>query len=173
MSYTTLNPRPTPTQERLKELLDYDHLTGLLTWISGSRSDLIGKPCGNVKKCGYVKCKIDGINYAAHRIIYKWMKGQEPNIMDHINGNRADNRWGNLRSVTPQQNNLNVTLLKNNKSGITGVFYHEKQNRYHSNVRIDGKSHHLGSFATKAEAIAARQAANIILGFSDRHGKVA
>jgi hypothetical protein len=171
--YDINNPRPTPSQERLKELLDYDHLTGKLTWIGGARKDLIGKQCGKAGKTDYMRCTVDKHDYAVHRIIYKWVTGREPNIMDHKNGKPSDNRWYNLHSVTPQENNFNVGLLKNNKSGIAGVFYHEKQNRYHSNVRIGGKSHHLGSFKTKPEAEAARKAANVILGFSGRHGEAA
>lgn len=171
--YDINNPRPTPSQERLKELLDYDHLTGKLTWVGGARSDLLGKQCGKAGKTGYMRCTVDKHDYAVHRIIYKWMTGEEPNIMDHKNGKPSDNRWFNLHSVTPQENNFNVGLLKNNKTGTAGVSYRADHDRFIASVRVDNKSHHLGSFKTEAEAIAARQAANVLLGFSSRHGKAA
>ena len=174
MNYNIKNPKPTPSMERLRELMDYDPASGLLTWKNHpARKDLSGLPCGGKNKDGYLICGVDGDQYSVHRIIYKWMTGKEPVVMDHINGKPNDNRWHNLRSVTPQENNLNAGLLKNNKSGESGVFFHKGQNRYHANVRIDRKSHHLGSFKTKDEAIAARKAANVLLGFSGRGGKAA
>lgn len=154
-------------------MLDYDPTTGILTWRNCSRTDLIGKQCGAIRKGGYLACSVEGHKFAVHRIIYKWMTGNEPEIMDHINGKPGDNRWHNLRSVSPQENNLNTGLLKNNKSGEAGVFYHAEQNRWHANVRINKKSIHLGSFKTKEEATAARQSANKLLGFSERHGDAA
>lgn len=172
MKYNINNPRPTPSQERLRELLHYDPFTGVMTWINHpNRTDLNGKVCGAPRKGGYLCCSVDGHKYTIHRLAYKWMTGEEPDIIDHINGVPGDNRWRNLKSVSAQGNCQNAGLMRNNKSGEAGVFYHEKQDRYHANVRIGGKSHHLGSFKTIDEAIAARKAANKILGFSERHGK--
>jgi hypothetical protein len=75
--------------------------------------------------------------------------------------------------VTTQENNRNTCLLKSNKTGFAGVFYHEKQKRYHANVRIDGKSLHLGSYEEIERAKFARSIAEKVLGFSERHGKAA
>lgn len=172
--YDINNPRPTPSQARLRELMDYDPATGVLSWKQHpNRTDLNGRVCGAARKGGYLACSVDGYKFAVHRLIYKWMTGEEAVIMDHINGKPADNRWHNIRSVTPQENNLNQRLMANNKSGSCGVFYHEKQNRYHATVRIDKRSIHLGSFESEDEAKAARKAANKLLGFSDRHGDAA
>jgi hypothetical protein len=173
MKYDINNPRPTPSQERLNELLEYSPDTGVVKWKHHpNRTDLIGTVVSRKNgRHGYLVCSVDGNKYGLHRIIYKMMTGKEPEIIDHANGIRDDNRWHNLRSVSNQENNFNTGLMKNNQTGEAGVFYHEKQDRYHANVRIGGKSHHLGSFKTIEEAKAARQAANKILGFSDRHGK--
>lgn len=174
MKYDINNPRPTPSQERLKELLSYDPISGVMTWVNHkNRTDLNGKPLGRKRKGGYLCASVDGETYSVHRLVYKYMTGNEPNIIDHIDGNPSNNKWDNLRSVTRQQNNLNIVLPKDNKSGAIGVFYHESQNRYHANVRINGRSFHIGSYSTKAEAVAARGAANKLLGFSERHGDAA
>lgn len=173
VKYGIRNPRPTPSQQRLKQLLDYDPVTGVLTWkYHPTRKDVIGKACGTARnKDNYLSCNVDGYKYGAHRIVYKWMTGEEPKVIDHINGVADDNRWENLRSVTPQQNNFNMKLPKDNKSGKGGVFYHKRQKRWHSNVRVDGRSIHLGSWPTESEAIASRKTANKLFGFSERHGE--
>lgn len=173
--YNVNNPRPTPSQERLKELLDYDPITGILTWKNHkNRTDLNGKPCGHARnKDGHLSCEINSIKYFAHRIIYKWMTGEDPVIMDHINGKGDDNRWHNLRNVTHRENSLNSKLPIDNKSGCAGVYYHEKQERWHANVRQFGKSIHLGSYKDKETAVSVRKAVNKILGFSERHGNAA
>ena len=174
IKYDINNPRPLPSQDRLKELLDYDPVTGAMVWVNPpGRSDLIGKLCGAKRKGGYLACSVDGNKHFVHRLAYKWMTGKEPQLIDHRNGKTADNSWHNLRSVTPQENNFNSALLSNNKTGVAGVFYHTKQDRYHASVAVNHKSIHLGSFKTVDEAAAARQGANKILGFTDRHGKAA
>jgi hypothetical protein len=173
MEYNIKNPKPTPDKAKLEKMFNYDPETGILTWRYTSRPDLIGMQCGSISSQGYHTVTINGSKFGVHRIIYKMMTNEEPDIMDHINGKRHDNRWCNLRSVSHQENNFNIGLAKDNKSGFSGVHYRADHDRYTATVRIGSKSHHLGSFKTKAEAIAARQAANIILGFSERHGKVA
>ncbi|MGJ8681634.1 HNH endonuclease [Paraglaciecola sp.] len=174
LKYGVSNPKPLPSQDRLKKVLNYDPITGNLTWKHhANRVDLIGSGCGTKRSDGYYSCHIDGDKFAVHRVIYKLMTNEEPQLVDHINGNPSDNRWCNLRSVTSQENNKNTKLLKNNKTGIAGVFYHEKQHRYHANVRINGKSLHLGSYADIEKAKFARSIADKVLGFSKRHGKAA
>lgn len=172
--YNLNNPRPMPTQERLRTLLSYDPTTGLMNWVNHpNRTDLNGKKCGAKRKGGYLCASVDGHKYTVHRLAYKWMTGEEPNIIDHINGVTDDNRWHNIRSVSVHQNNLNTALLSNNKSGENGVFFHEKQNRYHANIRVDNRSIHLGSFETLEEAKACRKGADKLIGVSERHGKAA
>lgn len=173
MKYDINNPRPTPSKERLNELLEYNPETGVVKWkYHPNRTDLIGKPVDRKSGShGYIVCSVDGHKYGLHRLIYKMVTGQEPVIIDHANGKRDDNRWCNISNVTHQENNLNASLMSNNKSGVTGVFYHEKQQRYLATVRIECVSIHLGSFKTIEEAAACRQGANKVIGFSDRHGK--
>lgn len=174
MKYNINNPKPTPSQECIKQLINYDPNTGVATWTNDQvRVDLRGKVCGSQGKGSYRCVSIAGEKYQLHRLIYKLMTGKEPVIMDHVNGHPDDNRWCNLRSVTHKENSLNLKLPVDNKSGSIGVYFHEKQNRWLTSVRQDNVSYHLGSFKTKEEAVAARKAANVMLGFSDRHGEAA
>jgi hypothetical protein len=173
MKYSIRNPRPTPSQERLRELFRYNQRTGKLYWRKNKNPELINREAGTKRKDNYYSVFVEGYKFAVHRIIYKYMTGAEAKVIDHINGNPSDNRWVNLRSVNHQANNMNVGLLKNNKTGVVGVTYREDQDRYIAIVRINQVNHHLGSYKTKAEAVAARKAANILLGFSERHGEAA
>lgn len=173
MKYGIRNPKPTPSQQRLKCLFNYCGKSGSLIWKQNKDPKFIGKVAGVKRKDGYYSVYVDGDKFAVHRLIYKYMTGKEPVIIDHINGDPSDNRWCNIRSVSHQENNMNVGLLKNNKTGTTGVTYRADQNRYIAIVRINRQNHHLGSYKTEAEAIAARKAANILLGFSERHGDAA
>jgi hypothetical protein len=174
MKYGLKNPKPLPSQSLIKEWFSYDHETGDFVWIYHPKNKhVIGNKCKPHYKSKYISASINGVKYQVHRLIYKYMTGNEPNIMDHINGDPSDNRWCNLRSVTPAENNLNMKLAVNNKSGTVGVYYHAKQNRWLTSVTQGKRAYHLGSFKTKCEAIAARTAANKMLGFSDRHGEKA
>ena len=101
--------KQTVTQERLKELLDYDPDTGLFTWkVRRSRSALVGSIAGRVDKEGYICIKVDQKNYYGHRLAMLWMTGEWPSDeVDHINRIRSDNRYGNLRNADRRLNALN------------------------------------------------------------------
>lgn len=84
-------------------------------------------------------------------------------VVDHINGNRHDNRKSNLRFVTRQQNNYNHAVYKNNTAGYIGAYLHKPTNRWMSKIGHNGKLIHLGTFATAEEAARARDKAAIEL----------
>ncbi len=95
---------------------------------------------------GYASSK----NGYMHRII---MNADENSQVDHINGNKLDNRKINLRLVNNSQNHANKGLLKNNTSGYKGVWYQRRNvNKWIANIWADNKKYHIGSFATKKEA---------------------
>ena len=77
-------------------------------------------------------------------------------FVDHINNNTLDNRTENLRWATPTQNNFNSKISKNNTSGVKGVSYHKRDNKWIARIKINGKQTHLGSFDNKEDAIKAR-----------------
>lgn len=131
-----------PTVEELHKLFDYNPITGeLITKVKLSKRTLSGQILTCRNKKGYIHFHLNGKFYYAHRIIWKLVIGEEPNIIDHINGNKADNRFENLRSVTPSQNNLNHKDAKGYSiCSRTGKFVAEIQGEI------------LGRFKTSEEA---------------------
>ncbi len=151
------------TQERLKELLSYDPLTGVFLW----RVKLSNKNPGDVAGCKkrvYIVISIDDVIYRAHHLAWLYMTGEWPNpFVDHRDLNKHNNVWTNLREATKSQNMANVGIIKSNKSGLKGVSRYRAGESYgkpwQACIGKDGKSRHLGHFATKEEAHAAYVAA--------------
>jgi len=138
------------TQERLKELLHYDHDTGVFAWRAlppNAHCVKIGDVAGSYSN-GYLKIKICGVSYWGHRLAWLYMTGEWPLFeIDHRNGIHADNRRKNLREGTKsfnQQNQRNAH--RNNKIGLLGVSKNE--NGFRARIQLDGKRRCLGSFPT-------------------------
>jgi hypothetical protein len=91
--------------------------------------------------------------------------------IDHINGNKKDNRLENLRAVSNRENLRNKKIYKNNTSGTIGVSFYKSKQGYQASIKINGKRKNLGVFKNKEEAIAARAAANIKYNFHENHGR--
>lgn len=158
-------PIELPSQALLRELLDYDPETGLLRWRPrADRPSFNGAFAGKVaftskNSRGYHQGDIYGVNYLAHRVIWRWMTGNEPDTIDHINRNQADNRWANLRSVTQYENNLNRDPKVLARSGVLGVWY--RKNVWRAVIKVRGRKIYFGSFKSLEEATAARRAAEL------------
>ena len=152
-----------PTHQRLRELFDYDEETGVLTWIKSAteRHNVnIGKRAGRLHSNGYRRVQIGHQVFLEHRIIWAWMNDEAPPAsIDHINRNRADNRWCNLRAATLQQQAWNALAKASNSCGLRGVYFARDRNRWVAEIRINGKMVRLGVFQTKEEAAAAYQGA--------------
>lgn len=158
------------TQAELKETLSYNIETGDLIWIISKPGVKVGSVAGT-PALGYVSITINRRLYRAHRLIWLYMTGEWPkDQIDHINHIRNDNRWCNLREATYQENQRNRTNPKNNKSGVCGVRWREKRNRWSSQIKVNRKAKHLGSFTDKFEAICARKSAENKYGFHENHG---
>ena len=146
------------TQERLKELLDYDPETGVFTWKSivfGSHMK-VGSVAGSMYSNGYLRIKINGKDYRAHRLAWLYMYGCWPtNQIDHINRVRDDNRIANLREATNKENQWNRGKQKSSTSGFTGVSWHKKSGKWQSRIAVNKKVIQLGVFNTPEEAHAA------------------
>lgn len=111
------------TAERAREVLSYDPDNGtLIRRVSlGSRSKK-GSTAGTVNKGGYLVTQVDGKLYYVHRLVWLIHYGEWPRLIDHINGNRSDNRASNLRSVSRFENAQNLIRPKRtNTSGYLGV----------------------------------------------------
>ena len=130
-----------------------------------------GKEAGGLDGGGYVRVSVVGARYRMHRLIWKIEHGRDPYYsIDHIDGDKLNNHYSNLRDVSPLENSKNAFLSKNNKSGVSGVAF--KKGRWHAQIGETGsKGSYLGCFKTKEEAVQARRAAEQRLGYSARHGR--
>lgn len=176
-------------KENVRELFDYDPRTGNLShrkrdkkWFNpgmhGSQHSANAwnaKYAGNVisykNEKGYLQLRVFKKLYRAHRLIWLWMTSEWPEKnIDHINHDRSDNRWCNLRCVNQRQNLMNQSLSSANTSGYTGVTYHKVNNRWVAQIKIRKKNINLGSYVSKMDAVRARKNAESKYGFHKNHG---
>jgi HNH endonuclease/AP2 domain len=161
------------TAARVNEVLNYDRETGVCTWrVATGRRAKTGAIAGSLRPDGYIEIGIDAKRYLIHRVIYLRETGEWPPAeIDHVDLDRSNNRWTNLRPADSFQNKANKPRHKNNKCGFKGVWWHNfKSGRgsWYAMIRIDGKGYYLGSFATAEEAHAAYLAA-AVKEFGDFH----
>lgn len=139
----------------LTSILRYDPITGNLYWNQPRPKIKVGAKAGSLHHKGYVNLEINGKFYSAHRLVWFFVTGAMPNgIVDHINGNRSDNRFENLREATHGQNRANSK--HNNKTGLKGVRFlswvPEGKRRWAAGITHNKQVTYLGSFHTKEEA---------------------
>ena len=152
--------KPALTQDRLKELLHYDPETGAFTWArSTSNRAAPGTIAGSRSRGDYVRITIDRRRCLAHRLAFLYMTGEyPPGSVDHVNRDRQDNRWGNLRPASASENEANKGLRRDNSSGHRGVCWHKPLGKWVAGGRLAGRAIHLGVFSNLAEAAAAAKA---------------
>lgn len=130
------------SQERLKELVSYNPDTGTLYW-NTARKGVAKGLAGCTRKGGYSVIRIDGALYLSHRIIFFLVKDEWPvEFIDHINGDKSDNRWNNLRCASPSENGCNRLLTSQGvyeivRKGRPGVWFSpviEKDGRKYSST---------------------------------------
>lgn len=150
------------TAERLRELVDYNPETGEFVWIARGRPACrAGDPCGRISRQGYHEIGIEYRLHRANRLAWLYMTGEWPDRdVDHINRDKADNRWCNLRLATRSQNSANVALAaRRNTSGFLGVTFDKSRNKWRAQIRIGGRKVNLGRFTDPVEAAKAHDAA--------------
>lgn len=142
------------TAERVRELLDYNSDSGVFIWkVQRAGFARVGTVAGSLNQSGYLRIKVDGVRYLAHRLAWLFVHGTWPKCeLDHINQIKADNRICNLREVTRSVNLINRPLQKNNKSGFVGVHWDGKNSRWAARIQRQGKNRHLGLFTNIEEA---------------------
>lgn len=168
-----------PTKEFLCEHFSYCPVTGVLTVKKPPYRTRykIGERVGSLRENGWGKkylyfsrlkksCQV-------HRAIWVMEKGEIPEgyEIDHIDGDGLNNRLENLRCVTRSENFRNRRLATNNTSGIVGVRKRKGENKWTAQIKIHGKSIHLGTFTTENDAAKARKDAERAHGFHENHGK--
>jgi hypothetical protein len=106
----------------------------------------VGSKAGGVNAEGYVRISVDGKKLSAHRIVFMMQHGYLPTEIDHINGNRTDNRIENLRAVNRTQNRYNIVGYKNNTSGVKGVVKNKNLDKWEVSLNVNGKRKYIGVF---------------------------
>jgi len=152
------------TQERLKELLHYDPDTGVFRWKVNRGGVKAGDVAGSIDGHGYLRIRMDGKIYSAHRLAWLYVYGEfPPNLIDHINGVITDNRISNLRPASRKQNGENLSLRPKNISGYRGVYWHKRLRKWRATVRHSYREYYLGYFDTAEEAAAMAKGARDLL----------
>lgn len=145
------------TASRVRDLLIYSPEDGTFVWRERRSNVAAGSPAGSIKTAGYRGIKINERMFQASRLAWLWVHGRWPTgYIDHIDGDRANNRLSNLRDVTPTQNKYNSSPFLNSKSGIKGVTWCKQTNKWKARISIVRyKTLHIGFFMELADAQAA------------------
>lgn len=143
--------------QEIAKAMAYNPATGELIWARDVSARVrAGMAAGTVCKGGY---RVVGLNrryVKAHRLAFFIINGREPvGVIDHINGDKLDNRIENLRECSHSENGQNSRKQKNNSSGYAGVHWHKRRQLWVASIRHQRKGIHLGYFAEKEDAYAA------------------
>lgn len=135
--------------------LHLDHSTGQIFWkVSNGNKVLLGSKAGTKTKRGYCRVVVNGVRMASHRVVWALHHGDWPPSdmeIDHINGDRSDNRPCNLRLCSPSQNRAN-SLSSRNTSGLRGVSWCKRTMKWDARTMKNKKNIHLGYFDSKEDA---------------------
>ena len=138
--------------------IQYNPNTGEFIWLTNRSSKFVGKPAGWWLKSGYRVIQFGDDKYLAHRIAWTLMTGGWPTEnIDHRDGNPRHNVFGNLRAATQAENVRNKTIQRNCKSGVQGVVWRDKKQKWMAYINRNGRFFGLGYFDTLDEAADARR----------------
>jgi hypothetical protein len=134
--------------EKLHDILSYDPSTGIFLWRRNmARSVRVGARAGCDKGDGYRRICINRKYYREHRLAWFYVQCEWPkDEIDHIDGDRSNNRIDNLRTATHAQNHQNKGLQRDNNSGKHGVSWNKRQAKWEAYIKVNGKQIHLGTF---------------------------
>ncbi len=168
----------------VEELLNYNPESGQLIWREKTETSCpddksrkwwnaryAGTVAGSMDEFGYIRVRIVGKRYRAHRLIWLLTHGVEPQCIDHIDGNRANNRLNNLRDVDAIDNNRNSSIGQLNTSGHLGVTWFRQTSKWRAQIKVGKRTLHLGFFERFEDAVEARKNAEAEHGFHENHGK--
>jgi len=134
-----------PTQKQVKELFEYDS-NGYLIWAVNRKRARIGNKVGILHPNGYLRTRVNGILQSNHRLIYLWHHGYMPEMVDHVDGNKLNNKIENLRASDKVTNQNNAKISVKNTSGYKNVCFCSQTKKWAVKIRIFGKSKTLGRF---------------------------
>ena len=127
----------------------FEYIDGKLIWkVDKPARVKSGREAGSLQNNGYKRVKLNGKEYLVHRVIFFMFNGYFPNELDHVNGNKLDNRIENLRPATRQQNQANRSVRS--KTGVKGVYEYKK--KYMSMITVNRKTIYLGIYTNTDEA---------------------
>lgn len=178
--------KPLPSPEVLRQLLRYEPETGKLFWkergaewfsAEWQRRQWNKRLAGTEAfrtvygPRGYLQGSIFNEMYMSHRIVYCMHFG-DPGVLeiDHLDGNRTNNRIENLRAVSGMENAKNRGLGKNNTAGVLGLYYNKADRFWYARIRVARVDHYLGRFSDLEAATEARREAERRHGFHENHG---
>ena len=150
--------KPSITHDELLAIITYDALTGQFNnKKQRSPRALAGESCGWINALGYRAMTINKEYHLANRLAWFYMTGQWPDVeIDHLNGIRSDNRFGNLRPATREINMQNRRKARSDSaSGVIGAHWHRKSGKWASRISVGQKGRYLGLFDSAQEASAA------------------
>ncbi len=145
----------TLTADDVRRLFNYVTETGkLIRAVRTSNRIRVGDEAGQKNTTGHLQCRVHGRLYLVHRLIWMFVHGKFPEgEIDHIDGNKENNRLCNLRDVSHTENMQNIKkAFAGSKTGLLGAYPHKATGKFAAAIRMNGKQIHLGLFETSADA---------------------
>ena len=129
-------PKPILSKEELLKIFDYKD------------GEIYRKPekAGTIDGGGYVQTGIKGKYFKNHRLIFMMHFGYVPETIDHIDGNKLNNKIENLRPASKSENQYNKKFQSNNTSGVKGVTWRKDIKKWRAKITVDGKHINIGNF---------------------------
>lgn len=137
-----------PSFDEVGQFLFHDEKSGEVRWKVKRKNGNPGTRAGRIDSYGYLVVGLGNKQYKAHRIAWLLNFGEWPNqAIDHIDGDKTNNRISNLRLANPSENMFNHKVSRANKSGVKGVCWNKRAKKWKASLRIGrGERLHIGYF---------------------------